>query len=792
MANILVQYNDKTRIQDLDLCTSIDNGFNIEVSTKDSNLKYTKKYNINSNLKGTNQDAENNLSKAVTKRYKTNDNDLISNDLQLFVSYEQSDSSLKELYFENHPIVDNLNTNNMLSNDQLITKSNVNEFEAYLSNKNLLQYSCIPVFNWENEWPKLNKDNINECIQDTISGKPTFTVIETDFKNFLTNNENVARATYKFLYTTTSSNKRNLERITNIVPLNNFNTTGASPISGVVHLSIAGVVSVKTDLPNQNSGTIYLEARKANKNTINDDNQWQTIDSAVFKFLNSNKSPGTFITLNGYLTTEFETRLKLNLKSQGYSMNIFEFRENYSMPVTPYVNTFIGIVHISNVRSTEQNKIYFSNINYQPYLYRNEGMKLITIDTPPNNSTVSFITSKLSEVPGNSDVTSLAVNAYEMDSIKTPFKLNGLRLSPTGRIYTNNEVLPVQPGMTIYPSYTSGVVNVKKPDVLQIVENNYPTVYNWGNGQYILNKINYTQLSVLKNIQWPKETKISSALSSEVYIHYNDYQPGTIGENSTKDILSSETVPVPGVFSISSYATDKPRRQYHDEIQDITLSAQLQGKDVYGDITCTFTAWPETWGKGSGNESYGRIYSGTNELINPHYFKTKNISRWITYGLCTGSRWSCKAQTITGTIIQPCGTQYIRILASADTGEGDGKKTTNFKVSLSNLNVSYNYKKTITINNPGTDPTGGDHYSYGKLSIGAECGINKFVYPTIIKNSSIQNTNRKPNYTNLQNNSLFNDITAEINYSNASTGNDSYKKEHTELTVYPIPQNLIF
>lgn len=809
-----VKYENRIRIQDLELVSAISEAelsadkYYVETSIPDSNK--SAKYSIRNVLSNRDKNPStsafySSLAHAAQKRYWTQLNQLTSEDLYLFIDWKQAGT--KNIYFENHPIVDNPTNNNMLQDSQLLTKANIEEFESYLSNKKLIQYACLPAFNWENEWSKLNKDNVDESIQDTISGKPE-TSNYVDFKSFLSDDKYEAKATYKFLYTNSKPNERNPERVTNIIPLNNLVAEG-SVISGVVHFSVAGFVSVKTDLPNQESGTIYLEARRANKNTIGTDNQWQTIDSAVFKFHNSNdtkKSPGTFVTLTGYLTTEFETRLKLNLKSQGYSMNIFEYRDETLSPVTHYVNTFVGFVHVPNIKSTPPNSLYFSNINYQPYLKDNIG--LVNVSKNLSNGELGTNTTPVRDVinlfcnahPSKAnDIRTLNIDANEMMGVKNTqkFEINGLRLSPTGKIYFKNESIPVHPGMTVYPSYTSGVVYAKKPYTISIIEKNYPAVYQFNKGYYVLNDISFTQLSVLKDIQWPKETPIYSRVTSESFLKYDNYKEWQTGGTYITSATDPGSIPIPGTFSISSYATDKPRRQYHQEAYRIDFSTELQGLDLVGDITCTFTAWPSTWGSGHGNESYGRIYAGDGTtLCNPHYFSTKNMSAWMTWGLCTGSRWSCPASVITGKIIQPNSYKSIIIKASADTAKDDGSKKTCFGVFLSNLMVSYNYNHDIEKSNIVEHHSGGIYYYYGQSTAKLENQIaNNCVYPSNISSTSITNPGSiPPPYSHfdplpkfINDSTIFNDISATINYKDADL-NPTW----TELSVYPVPQNYIF
>ena len=812
-----VRYENKIRIQDLPLVSQLSdsllNKSYIDVSIGDSSGKYRL-----SVFKGKNDQ----LATAAANRYKTEDNELSKDDIKLFSQYTQGGDLVngKDLYFEKHPIVDTLTENNMLQDSQLLTKANIEEFESYLSNKKQVQKSFIPLFNWENEWPLLNKDNVDESIQDTVSGTPYWQKSNSyenlNFKDFLTNSKYEAKATYKFLYSTSSPNERNPERVTNIIPLNKFKDNGEE-ITAVVHLSIAGFVSVKTDLPNQESGTIYLEARRADKNTIGADNPWQTIDSAVFKFYNpksDKKSPGTFITLNGYLTTEFETRLKLNLKSNAYSMNMFESREETLTPITHFVNTFIGIVHIPNVRSTPTNAIYFTNINYQPYLKDNDGLVVIS-KVPPQDlaseTDVNYIidlfkNGQSSTVSNN--IKYLKVNSSGMEGIKTneEFEINGLRLSPTGKIYPRGGNIPIHPGMTVYPSYTSGVVYVKKPANVIIQEKQYPSINSYNSGSYVFDNFDKSYLAVLRDVQWPTETIIYSQISIQSLLHYNNYQYWTTGGIDTARVESPpETISIPGTFSISSYATEKPRRQYPKETYTIRFNTELTGKELVGDISCSFTAWSDTWGPGNGNESYGKIYSGNEELIKPHYFQTKNISRGMTYGLCTGSRWSCSRHTITASCKQPNTKKYLRIEAYADTAEDDGSDKTCFGVYLSNLKVTYRYMKDIEINTIVEHETGGDWHYYGKTE--AEMNntiVSSCVIPTIPKQDleltpceipeKIENIFPVPlDATSANEKSIFNDISSVVNYQNANKDHDeAFNKTHTELTVYPFPQNLIF
>ncbi len=281
------------------------------------------------------------LYKAAAKRYKIDD----IHTFDIFTGTDQGD--YKPVVFESNPNrAYDLNSEIDADSNRIITKKELDNLENTLSMSSRYPCSLIPAYNWENESGTLESSN--------------YIPVEHKITSFITTNANEERATYKFEYNNRVSNIVNLSRI----KLPEFET-----VKGTFFYNVIGIVSIKTTLKDQKSGTIYLEARDPiNQNT---ESGWFVVDSAVFKFINdSNKSsPGTYITLSGYISTNLETRLKLNLSPQGYSMNLANYRLNGGAFVTNYTNTFVGFAYLptnndSNYKIVDDN-IYYQ-VNYDP------------------------------------------------------------------------------------------------------------------------------------------------------------------------------------------------------------------------------------------------------------------------------------------------------------------------------------------------------------------------------------------------------------------------------------------
>lgn len=352
-SDISVRFSNRVRIDELSAVSAV-NPTTDYINISDTEVSVSKKFQI-SNF-SSNNDAVNN---AAVDRYSTPSNDLNIHDLTLFSSeneYKQSLDSDKETYFEKHPIVDYHTDVSVLQEQSLITKTNLNEFEHYLSTRDRFPCMAIPAYNWENEEDKLNK-----------------LFVTTDISDFIPTTANESRATYKIPYNS---------HVSNIVKLNSFRKEGAqNTLKGTAYYSVAGVVSVKSILPDQRSGTIYLEARPEGSST-----DWHTVDSAVFKFVDNTEvssSPGTYVVLNGYLTTDFETRLRLNLDPQGYSMNLHDYRLTEDALVTNHVNTFIGFAYFPANTDEEWEVPDYSQ--YYNIVYWFPGSKLSALDDVKNH-----------------------------------------------------------------------------------------------------------------------------------------------------------------------------------------------------------------------------------------------------------------------------------------------------------------------------------------------------------------------------------------------------------------------
>lgn len=767
MSPITVQYKNKIRIQDLTEITDFDISVTkIDTTSISTSGKQTLRTEISSFARQNEI-----LNAAAARRYRTEENNLQATDLHLFSKYAQDNTSHeKDVYFETFPIIesDPLLTNNEISANQLLTKFNIEDFESYLSNKNLNSYSCIPSYNWENE----------------IEYEPI-----TSFVDLLKTTKNDSRATYKFEYTTLKPNKNNVERTTNIVPLNQFKYKNGSIITAMVHYSVAGFVAVKSDLDDQRSGTIYLEARDArNKN-----DEWRTIDSAVFKFIpngipkNDPKySPGTYVTLNGYLSTEFETRLKLNLKSHGYSMNLYEDRDISNALTNHYVNTFIGFVHIPDAIANQPNQIYFSNINYYSYLKDGKGVlfKSRNINNVIYVKTVNELLKLFNINPAN---TFLEISSTKMVRIISGshkpdknFIINGIRTSPIGKVYKIGETfetpLKLEAGMTIYPSYASGEIEAVRPASITKSFTGYPELYTIKKSN-ILNSFDYSELTVLPKLKWNSQTEIYGNISAELLATNNG---GTQHVEET-------TLSFNRTYSAADYATDDPRRQYVGKSYVFDFSKYLKNRTIKPNtlITCSMDIWPRTWGRGDGNESYGRVYDGTGKIINRRTLETKNITRAFTFGLCTGSKWNYSAQSSNITFTQPSNYTHFTLYAAADTAKDDGRDETWFGVYAKNIEISF---KEI-VDGPSQEDANYGSYRGELSSINNKCIMSHtIVTPNRIKNVTIT---PKPvsNISGLTDTTKFNDITASmINFTTSKYGMGS---EYTTLTVKPYPQNLV-
>ena len=706
---------------------------------------------------------------AAARRYHTDDNELSATDLSLFVDYEQISTpgreSQKNVYFEKFPLVDAPKNIYELASDQLMTKGNIPDFQEYTVRKPMSHYSSIPASNWENE---------------------TESVHVKSFINFISKTRHDARATYKIMFDDTDVNP---ERVSNIVSLSKIKDPDSTDdnkrsISAAVHYSVAGIVSVKSNLDDQRSGTIYLEARKTGS-----DDDWQTIDSAVFKFISkkdwnnrTNVSPGTYVTLSGYLYTDFETRLKINLHPHAYSMNLNDYRDSNYALTNHYSNTFIGFIDIPNYKSESNTSINFSNMNYAGYVYGKNAIKFLTLSQSRDNE-YPKVSALLEQFETGLKDSTLEISTKIPGLIThiTGFEISGLRLSPMGKVYTMNETIPVEGGMTVYPAYKAGKVQTPRMATDKSFVSSYGRGVEWQDS-LVLNRINYSELSVISGLRWPANTDICGNISMEISAKNTEYNTTTVdgvGGTYSSRLKSSR---VYTTFA-RSVATENPRVQY--QIAKSSISITPNGTLV-GDITCHITATPNTSGPGDGNESYGRIYkinsNGSRSIIKEQTLNTKNVSVKMTDGLCTGSRWNIHEKRITADIIMPHNAAHrIDIEAAADTAADDGRKETIFTV---NVSASFDYYvQTFIPNPPTTAQITNIVFGKGNCTNKMDCSVlyDKYAYADrVISSRVIEDSSKKLTDFNVQELSV-----TKLNFTNVGSG-------LTELSVAPHPQSVLF
>lgn len=772
-----IKYDNKIRIIDLPLIEITGNGENqyIDASKFYSNGTEISSFNLNiSHLSAQNLL----LNNAAAKKYRTEENELKGHDLELFSEYEQNAESTKNTYFEYHPFVDSIVPNDRLQPDQLLTLSNVAEFDNYMSLKKLQPYACIPSFNYETDRTDTGID---------------YRITSNNFKQFITSTTEHASATYKFEYTLPYPENRNTERVTNVVPLNIFKYNNDEIVS-IVHYTVAGIVAIKSNVSTLRSGTIYLEARKAG--STNDDD-WQVIDSAVFKFLPNGISPGTYITLTGFLSTEFETRLKLNLKSKGYSMNLSDFRQPEYALTNHNVNTFIGFAHIPNMTSTDENMIYYSDENYKDY--RQSGVKSKKLEHIVEGSSKKMVSALLNEFEEDLHKTNLQIYANGMYNA-SGFEINGLRLSPTGPIYGLDSTIEVKPGNTYYPSYASGVITVDRSETSCTAHYESDCSDIWASGEghvYGNSDVDFTSITTLDGVTWPADTEILGELDSEISLRFHY----TSSKQYTKTVKTNgtSTINVPGTFSVSGFAMEKnpsnPKQHLNQQnIFKVDFSNKLKNiQGIYGAISVYMYAWPSTWGPGRGNESYGRVYSGNGVILDKTTFKTKNLKHGVdaTNHMCSpnGGRWNMTPQQTYLTCTQSNENRYLTLWEWTDTAADDGFEKTCFSVSISGLKVKYKYKNSTTTT---TTHTIDERHTYsGHLSAtGVNCYIgSKKIHATDNHTSIGLHDNRLDNKDEpITSNTEFHTLTATgINFKRI---NDGVLANRTVLTVCPYPQVL--
>lgn len=704
------------------------------------------------------------LDESAVKRYRTKTNNLQPIDLRLFSDYSQQ--GLKKTYFNDHPhIVNNIDMNS-LNYDQLLTKNNLEEAERYFVNRFLNSKSKLKASNWETDSDYIKSTN-GEPKQE-ISGLNE--MLELDKWD--------SQATYKFEW-------GNDKRTTNIVDLK----TNSS-----YYYSVIGIVSVKSKLPDQKSGTIYLEAKPREQDDIDDN--WVVVDSAVFKFDQDKKNAGTYVTLTGYMSPNYVTRLKLNLHPNAYSMNNWEYREKGSVS-NHYSNTFVGTAYILDDFISSETieipiNIKFTDSNYSPYKIDN---KVITadltndlsgyfIDSQVYTIAVSDVIEKIKENLPNSNIETLDISTKTQNG-RSQFYINGLRYSPTGRIYPITSTMNLFSNCILYPSYSSGTITVQQSALHNATLNRQGIEESWQGGQVLYN-LNMSYLSALPNLDWPKNTEIygNHEISGKIE---------QINSSTTRTSYQYQTTNRSNPVSFNNQVVESIA-QYNPRICDqlvshkIDFSKILNKYDVVGNITCHITATPRTWG-GAGGESYGVVrYGFTNDkelndlhttavstIVNPVKFVTKNITRWISNKLCTGTYWNVHEGTMTATFEQDSKYRQIWIQAVANTAKGV-TKITHFSVTA-NVTIYFKYKAMVTGTRSSTTTETVTAYITCSTSGTRENIVqNSKIYPILSASKNMEATTRP---------STVEDVFRVDNITDAIG-----KFRTAELTVIPYPQNI--
>lgn len=698
------------------------------------------------------------LDNSAAKRYHTKANELSAHDLKLFSDYSQQGT--KNTYFNDHPYVVNDHNINALFYDQLLTRNNLEEAERYFVHRYLNSKTEICSFNWETDRDYIRGSNWK--LRHDVNG----------LNELLDLDKWDSQATYKFEW-------GNDKRTTNIVDLN---------INSSYYYSVIGIVSVKTILPDQKSGTIYLEAKPRELEDIDDN--WIVIDSAVFKFDQDNKKVGTYVALSGYMSHGYVTRLKLNLHPNAYSMNNWKYRENGSIS-NHYSNTFIGNAYIlDDILSGDMIEmpidIKFSDANYRPYKFHNDAITVdLTGDFEQYFSSTQIYNVQVSDVVQKIMSHSPEISALDISTTtqtaRDKFYINGLRYSPTGKIYPLTGKMDLYSNCVLYPSYSSGTITVQQSSLhpIQLTADNIGEA--WQNGRVLYN-LDLSNLSALPDLDWPINTEI-----------YGDHLlAGTITQRTTTTVDSDKPIvavsdPVPlNNNSIVSYATYNPRVDNRIETLMIDFS-RVMNNNVTGNITCWITATPNTYGGGGGNESWGRIRYGfttaaqlgdmnppTSTIVNPVLLKTKNITRWITDKMCTGARWNVHEGTLTTSFEQPATYKQIWIQACADTAHEDTKPTY-FSVTA-NVKIKFKYNTTVRDTKESTEEANSQFTfttTRTRENIVLEATPSK-IYPTLsASQSSTQST-----MPSVDNTFRVDCVTATANFSSPV------------LTVIPYPQNI--
>ena len=510
--------------------------------------------------------------------------------------------------------------------------------------------------------------------------------------------------------------------------------------------------------------------------------KWVTKEYVAKNFKEDDQSdistiPGTYITLTGYLYSDFETRLKINLHPHAYSMNLNDYRDTKYALTTHYSNTFVGFIDIPNYKSESNTSINFSNMNYAGYVYGKNAIKFLTLNQSRDNE-YPKVSALLDQFEAGLKESTLEISTKIPGLInrRTGFEISGLRLSPMGKVYTMNEIIPVEPGMTVYPAYKAGKVRTPRMATDKSFVSSYGRGVEWQDS-LVLNRIDYSELSVISGLRWPENTDICGNISMEISAKNTEYNTTTVdgvGGTYSSRLKSSR---VYTTFA-RSVATENPRVQY--PIAKSSISITPNGTLV-GDITCHITATPNTSGPGDGNESYGRIYkinsNGSRSIIKEQTLSTKNVSVKMTDGLCTGSRWNIHEKRITADIIIPHNAAHrIDIEAAADTAADDGRKETIFTV---NVSASFDYYIQTFIPNPPTQhETTNIIFGKGNCTNKMDCSVlyDKYAYADkVISSKVVEDSSKKLTDFNVQELSV-----TKLNFTNIGSG-------LTELSVAPTP-----
>ena len=762
VSNAKVLFKDKIQLHELPTLTSIANTdaeltkISIDTSKASGSSISSLKTSLKqfSGLQGSN--VRDLLDNSAAKRYHTETNELSARDLKIFSSYSQQGT--KKVYFNDHPYVVNDIDINSLDVNQLLTKNNLDQAERYFVNRFLESKSVLKTYNWETD--------------DTINYEPP------GLADMLIYDTYDSQATYKFEW-------GNDKRTTNTVDLN---------IYASYYYSVIGIVSVKSILPDQKSGTIYLEAKPRDQDDA--DENWIVIDSAVFKFnQSSNKRVGTYVSLAGYMSPGYVSRLRLNLHPNAYSMNNWEYREKGSIS-NHYSNTFVGTAYILDDFLPGDTieipfSIKFTDRNYRVYKYSKTD-NILTADLSSDykerfgdSQTITVqVSDVISKIKAHIPSIEYLDISTQTQTGRSQFKINGLRYSPTGKIYPSNTAMNLYSNCVLYPSYSSGTITVSSLGTATYNLNKNSIGESWQSGRVLYN-LDATKISALSGHDWPSNTEI----------YGNHRISGTmkqINSVTTRETYQYDSTDTAGPISfnnkvVTSHATYSPRVDNQLITLKIDFTNALKGFEVTGDITCYITATPSTYGGGSGNESWGRIrYGNTSEsqlnnldadsstIVSPVQLSTKNITKWISNKLCTGSRWNVHEGTLKTHFTQSSKYKQIWIQACADTAHEDTKPTY-FSVTA-DVKIYFKYKHSVSGSRTTTtqeEVTSTFNYVTTGTREQIVTGSNSKIYPILSSSQTVQATVDE----GITNSFRVDNITATGRFNS------------TTLTVIPYPQD---